>query len=195
MDSPEEYAELKICQLYDVINGEEVFAMLNIIDRDVLEMLKPFAIIMEEYKTVISQGIWNFHVQKHSALLTLPEIATEIWAPVFTEIQELIEKFSDSSVTVMKIGYYLKDVLSQNLEEEIQKLVEGCNLSLEKTMGTSWIRQFVNSVNDYRDACKAQSVAQLVLAAKDALMLTGNFDELKKLKSKVFVFQQYSIFN
>ena len=188
MDTAEEYARTKITELYEVINGQEVYAILDINDKDVMEMIQPFAVIMEQYKTVISQSIWNFHVQKYSDLLSLPEVATQIWGPVFTEIHELIDKFYEMSVSIKEIESYLKDVMSENLEEEIHRLVEGCNLCLPKAVATSWIPKFVKSVNYYRDACKAQSAAHLVLAARDALMLEGNFEELEKFKSKVFVF-------
>ena len=184
VDSEEEYANLEICQLYEVINGEEVYAILHIDDRSVMEMLRPFTLMMEEYKAVISQYIWNCHVQK-DCILPLSEVATKIWTPVFTEIQELIEKFYNKSVTLKEMDVYLRDISSQNLEQEIQTLVEGCNLCLEKTVATTWVSQFVISVNYYRDVCKAQSAAQLVLAAKDALLLEGNFEELKTFESEV----------
>ena len=184
MESAEEYAELEVCQLYEVINGVEVYAILAINDDDVMEMLKPFAVIMEEYKTVISQKIWKYHVQKHS-VLPLPEIATKVWSPVFMEIQQLVKKFKDKSVTSREIDHYLEDILSCNLEEEIQKLVEGCNMCLDQIFPTTWITKFVTSVKYYRDACTAQVAAQLILTAKDALMLKGNFKELENFKAKV----------
>ena len=185
INTPEEYAGLEVCQLYEVIKGEEVYAILTITDNNVMEMLKPFALIMEEYKTVISQKIWKCHVQKHS-VLPLPEVATAIWAPVFVEIQQLIQKCNNKSITLKEIDYYFKDILSQNLEEEIQRLVEGCNLcQVDQTLSTTWISQFIISVKYYRDGCKAQIAAQLILTAKGALMLEGNFKELEKFNSKV----------
>ena len=184
IDTPEEYAELEVCQLYEVINGVEVYGILTINDNNVMEMLKPFAVIMEEYKTVISQKIWKYHVQKYS-VLPLPEVATAIWSSVFAEIQQLIQRFKDESVTLKEIDHYLVGILSRNLEEEIQKLVEGCNLCLDQTLSTTWITTFVTSVKYYRDACTAQDAAQLILTAKDALMLEGNFGELENFKSKV----------
>ena len=185
MDSEEEYANIEICQLYEKINEGEVYAILDINDRDVMEMLRPFTIMMEEYKTVISQYIWNCYVQKHSEVLSLPEVATKIWTPVFSEIQQIIEKFYDWSITLKEIDIYLRNISSQNLEQVIQRLVDGCNLCLDKTVPTAWISNFVKSVNYYRDVCIAQSAARLILAAKDALMLEGNFEDLRKFNSKV----------
>ena len=186
VDSAEEYAELKVCELYDVINGGEVYAVLTINDKDVNEMLKPFAVMMEEHTTVITQNIWNCHVQRHS-VLPLPEVATKVWAPVCTEIQQLVEKCYDQSITLKEIDYYLNDILPQNLEEVICRLVKGYNLCIDKPVSTTWITRFVISVNYYRDACTAQVAAQLILIAKDALMLEGNFKELEKFKSKVCI--------
>ena len=188
VDSAEEYAELEICELYEVINGKEVYATLTINDKDVIEMLKPFVVIMEEHKTVIAHQIWHCHLQNHSVPISLPEVATKIWAPVCTEIQQFIEKCYDQSITLKEIDHYLKDVLPQNLEEVICRLVNGYNLCLDKPVSTTWISQFVISVNYYRDACTAQVAAQLILTAKDALMLEGNFKELEKFKSKVCLY-------
>ena len=187
VESTEEYEELEICELYEVINGEEVYAILTINDKNVMEVLKPFAVMMSEYKTVISQNIWSCHVRKYSAI-TLPEVVTKVWTPVFNEIKQLIEKFYDKSVTLKEINIYLKDILPQNLEEEIGKLVKGCNLCLDKEASTTWISQFVVSVNYYRDSCEAQVAAELILTAKDALMLAGSFEELAKFKSEVHVY-------
>ena len=187
VDSEEEYANFEICQLYEVINGEEVYAILVINDRDVMEMLRPFTTMMEEYKTVISQNIWNDHVRRHTKALSLPEVATKIWGPVCIEIQQLIEKFYSRSITLKEIDKHLCNISSQNLEQAIQTLVEGCNLCLDKTVPTSWISKFVISVIYYRDVCKAQSAARLVLTAKDALMLEGNFEDLRKFSSKVLL--------
>ena len=184
MDTAEKYAKLKICQLYDVINGEEKFPLIVINDANVKEMLQFFAVMMEEYKTAISQNIWNYHVQKH-AVLPLPEVATKIWSPVFKEMQQLIEKLCDKSVALKEIDNYLKDILPQNLEGEIQRFVQGCKWCFDKTMSTTETSQFLISVNFYKKFCKAQDTAQLILDVKGALMLTGNFEELIEFRSKV----------
>ena len=166
------------------IYGVKTYPLFFIDDINVKKMLQSFAIMMEEYKTMISQNIWNCHIQKHT-ILPLPEVATKIWSPVFKELQQLIEKFCDKSVTLKEIDNYLKDILPQNLEEEIKRLVVGCNLYLDKTVSTTWISQFVLSVNFYKNFCNTQSAAQLILDVKDALRLTGNFEEMKEFKSKV----------
>ena len=186
VDSAEEYAKLKTSQLYEVFNGEEIYAVLCIKDRDVMGMLQPFAVMTEEYKTVISQNIWNCFVQRHS-VLSLPEVATKIWTPVFKAIQQFIENCYDKSVTLKELDCYLKDILSDNLEQEIQTLINGCNLCLDKTVSTTWVYQFVMSVSDYRDVCKAQSTAQLILNVKDTLMLSGNFKELNEFILQVTI--------
>ena len=169
-----------------MFSGEEIYAVLYVNDRDVMGMLQPFAVMMEEYKTVISQNIWNCFVQRYS-VLPLPEVATKLWTQVFEAIQQFIESCYDKSVTLKELDCYLKDIMSQNLEQEIQTLVKGCNLCLDKTVSTTWVYQFVMSVNDYRDVCKAQSTAQLILNIKDTLMLTGNFEELNEFESQVAI--------
>ena len=184
VDTAEEYAKLKICQLYKVTDGEETYPLCIINDANLKKMLQSFAVMMKEYKTVISQNIWNYHVQKHS-ILPLPEVATKIWSPAIEDMKQLIEKLCDKSVTLKEIDNYLEDILAQNLEEEIQRFVEGYKSCFDKTVSTAGISRFVITVNFYRNICNAQRAAQLILDVKDALMLTGNFEELKEFKSKV----------
>ena len=187
IDSEEEYSQLEICALYEVIDGTEVYATLNIEDKDVMDMLRPFSIMMQDNQTIISFNVWNDHVEKQagSAKLSLTEIATSVWAPCLVEIQQIIESFHDRSVVVQKIDHYFKDLPLQSLEREVITLVEGCNKCLHMTKPTSWVMQFVNAVNSYRDACQAQNAAELVLKAKDTLMLTGNFKKLENFREKV----------
>jgi len=195
IESKEEYFQLAINQLYEVINGIEVYAILNINDKEVTEMLKPFSIMMQTNKTIISHTVWNDHVRKKvsGAKLSLPEVAKNVWAPCLKEMQQIVERFYNGSVTLQEIDYYLKDILPQNLQQEVFSLVEGCNKYLNKKAPNSWISQFVMSVNRYRVICQAQQAAELVLKARDALMLTGDFKKLENLREKVLLFICYHI--
>ena len=189
-----EYTEFRISELYVVINEQEVFPVLHIDDRDVMLMLKPFVLLIDEYKTVISQNIWNCHVQKQKhSVLPLPEVARIIWTPVYTEIQELVEKLYNNSITLMEIDHYLVNI--QNLEEEICTLVKGYNFCLDSSMPTAWVSQFVEDINYYTDVCKAKIAAELVLTTKDALMLKGTFETLEMFRSKVNIKMYNTITN
>jgi len=149
IDSEEEYFKLEICQLYEMINGTEVYAILNIEDKDVVDMLRPFSVLIKDHKTVISDIVWNDHVKKleRGVKLSLTEVATSVWAPCLVEIQQIVAKFYDKSITLEQINYYLKGIPEQSLEQEVIKLVEGCNKSLNLTMSNTWTKQFVMAVD------------------------------------------------
>ncbi|XP_065899490.1 E3 ubiquitin-protein ligase rnf213-alpha-like isoform X3 [Dysidea avara] len=187
VDSEEEYCQLKICQLYEVINGIEVYAILNIEDKDVLDMLKPFSIMMRDNKTVIADAIWNDHVRKQVSgiKLSLPEVATVVWSPCLMEIQQTVERFHDRSVTLQEVDHYLKDISTHNLRQEVFTFVEGCNKCLKPAASVTWVSNFVVSVERYRVVCQAHCASELVLKAKDALMITGDFKKLESLKEKI----------
>ena len=158
--------------------------MLNIDDKAVAEMLQPFIILMQSHFTLIAQYIWKCHVPTDTKL-PLPEIASQVWRPCFEEIQQLIEKLHAKSVTLQEIDNYFQNIPSQNLEHEICTLVEGCNLCLNKPVSVTWVSQVVVSVNHYRNAIEVQEVAELLLVAKNSLMVHTEFKELKKLKERV----------
>ena len=155
VDSKEEYSQLTINELYEVVNEIEVYAILNIEEKNVVDMLRPFFIIMKGCKTVISHAVWKNHCKSKvkDAKLSLPEIAASIWAPCFQEIQQIVEKFHSKSVSLQEIDYYLKDILPQNLRQEVLSLAEGCNKCLSAVISNRWISQFVMSVNKYRVIC------------------------------------------
>jgi len=195
VDSKEEYSQFAISQLYEVINGIQVYAILNIDDKEVMDMLRPFSIMMQDYKTVISHTVWNYHVKKQAngVKLTIPEVATNVWAPCLEEMQQIVVKFHTRSVTLQEIDYYLEGISPQNLQQEVISLVEGCHKCSKMITLNNWISQFVMSVNRYWVVCQAQQAAELVLKARDALMLTGNFKKLENLREKVQLFVCYSI--
>ena len=173
-----------------MINGIEVYAILNIEDKDVLDMLKPFSIMMRDNKTVIADAIWNDHVRKQVSgiKLSLPEVATVVWSPCLMEIQQTVERFHDRSVTLQEVDHYLKDISTHNLRQEVFTFVEGCNKCLKPAASVTWVSNFVVSVERYRVVCQAHCASELVLKAKDALMITGDFKKLESLKEKVLLF-------
>ena len=174
----------KIRALYEEIQGEEVYAVLNIDDKVVVEMLQPFTILLQSHSTLIAQHIWKCHVPADTKS-PLSEIAGQVWRPCFQEIQQLIEKLHAKSVTLQEIDKYFQNTPSQSLEHEICTLVEGCNLCLNQPASVTWVSQVVVSVNHYRNAIEVQEVAEVLLAAKNSLMLQTEFEELKELKERV----------
>ena len=185
---------LKISELYEEIDGNEVYALLNIDDVHVVEMLQPFVVMMKEYTNVIFENIWYCHVnEKEGSKLSLPKIATDIWASCFEEIQQLIERFCDRSVSLQEIDQYLKDVSLSDLNQEVLKLVQGCNKCLGKT-STTWVTHFVDSVKHYRIIDKAKDVADLVIAAKDVLKMNDGFEKLEDCKAKVATYVAIHIY-
>ena len=180
---------LTISVLYEEIDGNDVYALLNINDVHVMEMLQPFAALMHDCKNAICQSIWHCHVRKEQLLenkkLSLSDIAIKIWAPCVKEIQQLVERFYDRSVTLQEIDQYLSGIFFPELKQEIFTLVKGCNNCFNKTSSTNWVSGFVDSVNHYRSINKAKDVADLVIAAKDALKMNGGFQKLEDCKMKV----------
>ena len=191
IESKEHFEALKISGLYEEIDGNEVYALLDINDTCVSEMLQPFVVMMHDYRNEICQNIWGCQIEKaqlpEGKKLSLPDIAVDIWEPCFTQIQQLVERFCDRTVTLQEIDKYLKfkEEHCSDLNQHIFKLVEGCNKCLNIRPPTTWIYNFVNSVNHYRIINKAKDVADLVITAKDALNMNDGFEKLEDCKLKV----------
>ena len=151
-------------------------------------MLQPFTVLMHSHFTVITKCIWDHHVLVDSEL-SLPEIASEVWRPCFEEIQQLVEKLHAKSVTLQEIDQYFQNVPSLKLEHEICKLVEGCNICLNRQASVTWVSQIVVSVNRYRNINEVQEAAELLLDAKNSLMLSAKFEELTNLKERVNTYE------
>lgn len=182
--SEEDLANLKIIDLYEEIKGQEVYAVLDINDKVVVEMLQPFTVLLQSHSTVITQHIWDSYASKCSGL-SLSEIAIKVWKPCFEEVQQLVEKLYSKSVTLQEINHYFRGIEPRNLEKQIFKLVEGCNICLNAPVSVTWVSEIVVSVNRYRNIYELEQVVELMLAAKKSLNLTSDFKELNKLKEKV----------
>ena len=190
LSSKENFLKLSIRALYEEIQGEEVYAMLTIDDKEVVQMLQPFMVLMHSHFTFITQHIWKYHVPKDTEL-SLSQLADQVWRPCFEEIQHLIEKLHAKSVTLKEIDDYFQNIPSQNLEHEICRLVEGFNLCLHKAASVTWVSQVVVSINHYRNIIEVQEVAELLLAAKNSLEVHTEFEELKRLKKRVSTLYTY----
>lgn len=190
IESKEHFEALNISGLYEEIDGNEVYALLDINDTCVSEMLQPFVVMMHDYRNEICQNIWGCQIETvqlpEGKKLSLPDIAVKIWAPCFTQIQQLVKRFCDRTVSLQEIDKYLEECCS-DLNQHIFQLVEGCNKCLNIRSPTTWISHFVNSVNHYRIINKAKDVADLVITAKDALKMNDGFEKLEDCKLKVFV--------
>jgi len=175
--------------MYQVINGIEVYAVLNIGDKIVMEMLKPFSIFMTKKNCTVSTTIWKHHADLclEGGKVSLAKVAKNVWDPCLEEICQLVEKFSDKSISLEEIDYYFKDILPENLQHEVLTLVEGYNKYYNIPALPSLVPEFTMSVSRYKIVSHAKGAAEVVLGAKHALMLTGNFEILTGQVSYIII--------
>ena len=116
--------------------------------------------------------------------LTLDDIYTEIWQPVFEECCELIKTLIDLSMKLSYVDTHLK-MYSENLEEVVEDLADGINRCLNKRSNKHQLQKALQSIRNYWSLVEYQAGAQVFLQLRDVLGLKGNFDVIEKFSSQV----------
>ena len=127
--------------------------------------------------------------------LTIADIYTEIWQPVFNDCLKLLESLADQSMILSFVDAHFKDY-SDILETMVNHLavaVSKCsNIKLDPTS----LSQPLYNIRQYWKVCEYQKVAQFFLKLKDLLQLNGDFCLVERL-SQVFdlVATRLSVYN
>lgn len=177
-----------------------VFHALKV-EVEVEEMLLPFFIMADETKPSIFMELWEESRQKYllecerekiEPSLTLPQVATLIWKPVYKECKQILQELSSLTMPLKKLKDYSfpeeKDKLEQNLRN-LCLVVDSCKLIEGETpTGDEWVRDTVSRMLKYRTLCKYADAAETLLKLKEALNLTGDYSLVEALSEQVNFF-------
>ena len=116
--------------------------------------------------------------------LTIADIYTEIWQPVFNDCRKLLESLTDQSMTLSYVDTHLKDY-SDNLETVVYNLAVGVSKCLSMELDQTSLRRPLWNIRQYWRVCEYQTGAQLFLKLRDVLQLNGDFDLVERFSSQV----------
>lgn len=121
--------------------------------------------------------------------LTLPQVVTQIWAPVFEECNQIVEELSSLAMPLTKMKKYLFPKEKKKLEESLWNLcyvVDACrSLNGKEKIGQEWVREAVDRMLKYYTLCKYADAAEILGKLKEVLNLKGDFSLVKTLSEQV----------
>ena len=168
------------------------------VEAEVEEMLRPFSIMSDENKPSIFMELWEKSKQKYlleceqeksTPSLTLPQVTTRIWKPVYNECKQILQELSSLTMPLKKLKEYPFPEEKEELEQHLRNLcqvVDSC-MSIEgkEPTGEEWVRGTVNRMLKYRTLCKYANAAETLLKLKETLNLSGDFSLVETLSQQV----------
>lgn len=198
-DLQNDSSRVPMCQLCKahINEGDEVtkfeFFLFNLGDNTDV-MLDQFHVMMEQEKPDLICKLWDTAVEdqlkKKSPDLSFKEVHIHVWRPVYQACEDTIEKLSTLHLPLHSVKEYFFPYGSKmKLEEELKKLCNAINICRKSTSQTciqsSWIRDAVTRIFDYKQLCQYAGAAGTFLKLRDTLGLTGDFAVVEALSKAV----------
>ena len=168
------------------------------VEVEVEDMLLPFFIMADETKPSIFMELWEKSRQKYlieceqekkAPSLTLLQVTTLIWKPVYKECKQILQELSSLAMPLKKLKEYSFPEHKEELDKNLRNLchVLDCCKSIEgeTPTGDEWVRDTVSRMLKYCKLCKYADAAETLLKLKEAFSLTGNFSSVEALSQQV----------
>ena len=174
-----------------------VFSTLNVA-KEVEEMLQRFFEMTNDSRPSMFVDLWENAKEKYirdceqnksKPSLTFPQVATQIWAPVYEKSKQIVQELSSLIMPLAKVREYPFPKEKNKLEERLRNLcivVDTCR-SLEGLVpiGEQWVREAVDRILKFYTLCKYADAADTLKELKEVLNLSGNFSIVKTLSEQV----------
>ena len=151
-----------------------------------------FDFLFKKYPSDFFENIWSNKLKelvKSKATLSMKEVVPSIWDPVFSECCKLLQCIENKSIKLKEVHNVTKCIGRQhNITEQLHQLHSAVELCMGRSPTTNappWISAAVRLVEFYLSLCKQADSAKLVLCLRDKLKLSGNFDVVEAVVSKI----------
>ena len=132
------------------------------------------------WKTTLSQA------RKKNPKLSIRDIESEVWVPVFQLCQELLQKLQDLSMTLGDVDTHFKNYEEWDLTPQLQLLFRGINTCMNQQLSDKWIQHSVQKISEYRQLVGYRDAANWFLQLRDLLNLSdGDFRDVERISNEV----------
>ena len=118
---------------------------------------------------------------KKKPKLTFDDIVTDIFEPVFSDLDDLVERIKQGTITLGQI-----DIALKQFETNPDELVKELRLVSEDG-NDGWIEKRVHQIKQYYQLNTYRRGAKILMDIRDDFSLTGNFDTLAVLVDAVSI--------
>ena len=151
-----------------------------------------FDILFNQNPGDFFQEIWTTKIKevgRSKATLSMQDVGPQIWDPVFSKCCKILKSIENRSIKLKEVQNVTKCIKQQhNITEQLHQLhlaLESCQGRSPPTTAPSWIAEAVEHIEFYLSLCKQVQSAKLVLCLRDKLKLSGKFDIIEAVTSKI----------
>lgn len=143
-----------------------------------------FDIMMEQRSILFLRPLRDTLRKKMGSIsdLTIADIYTEIWQPVFEHCRNLLESLANQSMTLSFVKQYLPE---EDLNNDVYNLHTGVSKCLKVKPNHADLRIPLWRIEQYRKLCRYQAGARAFLKLRDILHLKGDFKVVEMLSFQV----------
>lgn len=152
-------------------------------------LLASYHFMSSVHQSELFQQIWSAklkEIYRAKKTLTIPEIVTEIWNPVFNECSDFIKNVESESIKLKDVDHYFCPAEEKHMRQDLASLYKAVEASNDRsvTQLPDWIQDVVRHIQQYWSLRAQAQAADTLLKLKDSLKLTGNFEIIKKVASQ-----------
>lgn len=143
-------------------------------------------ILSIKHHSDLFQQIWKVKLSEVKISLTFEDIVTEVWNPVFSECCQLVDSIRKKSIKLKNVDFYFRDLKVGSVPDHLRSLyvaVEACRNKVASEF--DWIQVSADLMEQYWALSKQVEAANIVLDLKKKLKLTGNFEIIEEVASRV----------
>ena len=135
------------------------------------------------WKTIIGQARMN------NPNLSIRDLESEVWVPVFQMCRELLQNLHDLSMTLGEVDTHFKTFEERDLTTQLKLLLDGINECMNRPVSHHWIQHSVQKISEYRQLHGHRDAASALLQLRDLLNLSeGDFRDVERISTEVKCF-------
>ena len=151
-------------------------------------MLNNYYTLSHKKQSSLFDQVWASVLRRESkAKLTLSDVVDRIWNPTFTECCQLVESVHSKSIKLRDVDQFFCGFKNAHaIRNDLVTLFSAIETCYNRKIDTiGWIENSVELMEQYWTLQEQAEVANIVLDLKESLNLTGDFDIIEDVASKV----------
>lgn len=149
-------------------------------------ILNSHYILSDKHISGLFQLVWKFKLNEVKRSLTFQDVVSEIWNPVFLECCELVDSVRKGSMKLKEVDRYFRELKVDTVHDHLRQLYIGVEACRDKKVDSiDWIQRQVDLMKQYWGLCEQAVAANIILQLKEELRLTGNFEIIENVASRV----------
>ena len=148
-----------------------------------------FCVLTKKKNSHLFLALWSstmHQARRNNPELSIRDVESKVWVPVFQLCQELLQKLQDLSMTLGEVDSHFKDFEERDITTQLKLLFHGINECIKQQLSDHRIQQSVQKISEYWQLCSYRDAADSFLQLRDLLKLSeGDFRDVERISNEV----------